>query len=301
MSSSSQTRKNTTTASPTLDPLLEPRGFANSTYSEGIASCSLTNHPARLIQLGSLFGSGRLELSDSSHRAIRKQIRRHMSLKHPLLQKSSADIAMKISGSGSGFLGAHLRCNDDYFPDTAMERSRMLWWKLVHGSLGLSMERTHQLEVASGFTGNSARSRQLERYIARSPLDYRPLISDVQQVRCKGEVHTKPDLERLNVPLFIATDSKDPYTDAHLRLFRQTFPCLFFLSDFPQEVELIAGIGNPVSGMKIGEMLVPFLDAMVIARVARVVGTLHNTFSWYVQDVLWRVSHELDIDERGGG
>ena len=189
---------------------------------------------------------------------------------------------MKISGSGSGFLGAHLRCNDDYFPDTAMERSRILWWKLVHGSLGLSMERTHQLEVASGFTGNSARSRQFERYIARSPLDYRPLISDVQQARCKGEVHTKPALERLNVPLFIATDSKDPYTDAHLRSFRQTFPCLFFLSDFPQEVELIAGIGNPVSGMKIGEMLVPFLDAMVIARVARVVGTLHNTFSWYV-------------------
>ena len=290
-----------------LDPSLEPRGFINSTYSEDITLSSLTNHPARLIQLGSLFGSGRLKLSDPSHKAIRKQIRQHMTLKHPLLQKSSADIASKISGSGSGFLGAHLRCNDDYFLDTAMEHSRMLWWKIVHRILGLSTERTRQLEVASGFTGNSSRSRRFERYISSSnsrvhfPLDYRPLISDVYQARCKGELHTEPDLERLNIPLFIATDSSDPYTDGHLGLFRQTFPCLFFLGDFPREVEPVVGIRDPVGGMEIGEMLVPFLDAMVIARAARVVGTPHSTFSWYVQDVLWRVNRGLDIEERSGG
>ena len=283
----------------------DPRTFTNATYSEDIALVSLANHPAELIQLGTLFGSRRLKLSNPAHKAIRKQIRRHMGLKHPLLQKSSADIAAKISSSG--FLGAHLRCNDGYFLETAADHSRMLWWKLVHGILGLSIERTRQLELGCSTTGNSSWRPPSERYISRSkspihlPFDYGTSTVGVDSTRnCKGELHTDPDLERLNFPLFIATDSKDPHTDKHLSLFRQTFPCVFFLGDFPQEVELIAGIRDPISGVGIGSMLLPFLDAMVVARAARVVGTPHSTFSWYVQDVLWRVNHGLDIEERSG-
>ena len=289
-----------------LDPLSDPRNFANLTYSEDISLSSLTNHPAKLVQLGSLFGSRRLRLSDPAHRTIRKQIRRHMMLKHPLLQKSSTDIVTKISASGSGFLGAHLRCNDGYFLETAMEHSRMLWWKLVHGILGLPVERTRRLELDSGVSAHSPWSHQFERYISRSkspihlPFDHDPSAGNIGQAKCRGDLHTD-DLERLNVPLFIATDSKDPYTDEHFVLFRKTFPCLFFLGDFPQDLEPISSIRDPISGVVIGDMLVPFLDAMVVARAARVVGTPHSTFSWYVQDVLWRVNHGLDIEERTDG
>ena len=53
-----------------------------------------------------------------------------------------------------------------------------------------------------------------------------------------------------------------------------------------------------MSGMEIGSMLAQFLDAMVVARAARVVGTPHSTFGWYVQDVLWRINHGFDIKER---
>jgi len=289
----------------TLDPS-DPRAFTNATYSEDIALNSLTNHPAKLIQLGSLFGSRRLKISDPAHKAMRKQIRRHMNLKHPHLQKSSADIVAKISGPS--FLGAHLRCNDGYFMETAMEHSRMLWWKLVHGILGLSVEQTRQLELDHSITTNGSWSLPFERYISPSrfpvhlPFNYDTLAIDVNStMKCKGELHTDPDLKRLNVPLFVATDSKDPHIDEHLSLFRRTFPCVFFLGDFPQEVEPIAGIRDPISGMEIGNVLVPFLDAMVVSRAARVVGTPHSTFSWYVQDVLWRVNHGLDIGERGAG
>ncbi|KAF9642284.1 hypothetical protein BDM02DRAFT_2362315 [Thelephora ganbajun] len=109
----------------------DPRTFTNATYLENITLSSLTNHPAKLIQLGSLFSSRRLKLSDPTHRAIRKQTQRHMSLKHPLLQKSSVDIVTKMKISvlvpGSGFLSAHLRDNDGHFLETAMEHSRMFW------------------------------------------------------------------------------------------------------------------------------------------------------------------------------
>jgi len=290
-----------------LDSSLDQRTFTNATYSEDIALSSLADHPAKLIQLESLFGSRRLELSDPTHKAVRKQIRRHMDLRHPLLHKSSVEIAAQISGSssGPGFLGAHLRCNDGYFLENAMEHSRMLWWKLVHGILGLSIGRTRQLELNCFITRNSSWSLPLGRFIAPSnspvhlPFDPRVLASDADSMRkCGGKLHTEPDLERLNSPLFIATDSKNPYSDEHLSLFRRTFPCIFFLGDFPQELEPIAGIRDPMSGMEIGSMLMPFLDAMVVARAARIVGTPHSTFSWYVQDVLWRINHGLDIKER---
>ena len=45
-----------------LDPSLDRRTFTNATYSEDITLSSLSDHPAKLIQLGSLFGSRRLEL-----------------------------------------------------------------------------------------------------------------------------------------------------------------------------------------------------------------------------------------------
>ena len=116
--------------------------------------------------------------------------------------------------------------------------------------------------------------------------------------KCKGKLHTNPDLEQLNVPLFIATDSEDPHTDEHLRLFRRAFPCIFFLGEFPHELRPIVSIRNPIGGEGSGGLLEPFLDTMVVSRVAWVVSMPHSTFSWYVQDVLWRLNHGLDIEEQ---
>jgi len=165
--------------------------------------------------------------------------------------------------------------------------------------------RTHS--PACSTIASSPGALPSERFISPSkppihlPLDYHNLTIGADSTSiCKGELHTDPDLERLNIPLYIATDSKDPHTNEHFSLFRQTFPCVFFLGDFPREVDQIAGIRDPISGVEIGNMLVPFLDAMVVARAARVVGTPHSTFSWYVQDVLWKMNHGLDIGERGG-
>ena len=173
-----------------LDPSLDQRTFTNATYSEDITLSSLADHPVKLIQLGSLFGSRRLELSDPTHKAIRKQIRRHMGLRYPLLRGSSVDIAAQISGHSSGYdlLGAHLRCNDGYFLENAMEHSRMFWWKIVHGILGLSIERTRQLELDCFITRNRSWSLPLERFIAPSnspvhfPFDPRVLGSDVDSM-----------------------------------------------------------------------------------------------------------------------
>ena len=237
-----------------------PRTSIDATYSEDIDLTTLADHPAKLVQLGSLFGSRRLKLSDPAHKATRKQIRRHMGLKHPLLQKSSANIATRVSSPGSDFIGAHLRCNDSYFLETAAEHSRMIWWKLVHGILGLSIERTRQLELGCSATMNSPRPLPSNRFISPSkspahlPLDYRSLIVGVDPMRkCKGELHTDPEVERLNVPLFIATDSKDPYTDKHLSLYSaKPFPAFLSLETFPKKWSKLPPFVIPSVGWRLG-------------------------------------------------
>ena len=61
-----------------------------------------------------------------------------MSSKHPPPQKLSADIATRISGSGSrsGFLGVHLRPNDGDFLETDMYHSRMICGSWLMGFWG---------------------------------------------------------------------------------------------------------------------------------------------------------------------
>ncbi|BGP52013.1 hypothetical protein JCM10450v2_007984 [Rhodotorula kratochvilovae] len=129
-------------------------------------------------------------------------------------------------------------------------------------------------------------------------------------LHCRRPLHdTKaaPHLAPLNVPLYIATDSRSPTTDAALAPFTHWFPCVFFLSDFaepsevndapvPELVDLVAakarddgGKGEWTSdwdGQAMAKYLYPFLEAEIAARAVAVVGTPSSTFSGYVRGIL---------------
>jgi GDP-fucose protein O-fucosyltransferase len=279
------------------------------TYLESVNTAFLLAHPARLIQLGSLFGSSRLKLSLEHTRAIRKDIRRHMVFTQPVLVDISSRIHDKLGGEyGNGYLGAHVRLNDLLYRRTAENNTRLIWWKLVHGILNLTLEETKSLEAKYAKYEAPSSPPILEPIsMSESGLlpPFSPANSSSLAVKpmkpCRGKLHTKQNLLPLNVPLFIATDAKDPIRHRHLSLFRHTFPCTFFLQDFHDQVETITGMRNPMDGFDLTEFLVPFLDAMVVSKARRVVGTRHSTFSWFVHDILWRRYYGLDIEERNGG
>lgn len=95
---------------------------------------------------------------------------------------------------------------------------------------------------------------------------------------CRSALHdalVAPHLAPLNTPLYIATDSRSPTTDAALRPFLRWFPCVFFLSDFEGLVdelgELVSAKGEGGGARWVSEWdeqpmaryLFPFLEAEV--------------------------------------
>lgn len=69
------------------------------------------------------------------------------------------------------------------------------------------------------------------RLAKRAPTGRRPRPLS-PALRCRGPLHTSPELQVLNMPLYIATDSRNPLGDRNIAPFFHHFPCAFLLDDF---------------------------------------------------------------------
>ncbi|PSS38139.1 hypothetical protein PHLCEN_2v46 [Hermanssonia centrifuga] len=268
-------------------------------YQQMIHLSTLAHRSERLIHLGTLFGSSRLHLRNPSNLLLRKAIRKKMADSNPLLDDIARSIALTI---GATYLGAHVRLGDGQFEENAERNVRLVWWKLVHGVLGYSVEQALDMErnFAPDYDTESMAPPELPMDIKSQDSAPKVQFSRVfSYLPCNGRRHTDEHLARLNIPLFISTDSLDRSEDPRLASLVQTFPCTFFLADFAEQIGVLDRLYNAYDGLALKPFLVPLLDAMVVARGTRVVGTEGSTFSCFIEDVLWRVYHKLDIISKG--
>ena len=113
-----------------------------------------------------------------------------------------------------------------HFPETTMEHSRVLWWKLaVQGILGLPIVRTRQLDLDYNMHRKQPLISPNERYTSssnrlpspstsiRPPCSYLCHRSGEEMQR--RESYT-PTLTWIGSLLIIATDSRGPHTDERL-------------------------------------------------------------------------------------
>lgn len=273
-------------------------------YLGAIAIDMLVAAPQRLIQLGTLFGSSRLRLRKAENRRVRGEVRRHMVLGNTVLTLAAERIGEALGGT---YVGAHVRVGDGRFQKGARENVRLVWWKLVRDILGVEMEMALGLErrvmdevVARGGDEDPP---EMPPDVAglRVPHPALPLLGDTFSPKrsCRHGLHTSPSLRRLNVPLFIATDAPDGLDDPLLAPLIHTFPCTYTLGSFESEMGHLEGLRNGYDGVRLVGYMAPIVDALVMGRAWGVVGTEGSTFSRYVVDVLWRVSHGWAIVERG--
>ncbi|KAH0589208.1 hypothetical protein H2248_004971 [Termitomyces sp. 'cryptogamus'] len=255
----------------------------NHKFSENIYISDLNASRKRLVHVGTLFGSSRLHLQDPSNVIIRSNIRGSMSFNNPLL----LDIANSIATSlGPLFIGVHLRLGDGEFKNNAEKHARRAWRQVLCSILSYTEEEASALE-----------NDFMDQLQYTSPYEREPSGVSRNALWCQHHLHTNASHLQLNIPIFISTDVdvNDPVFSG----FRKTFPCIFFLSDFPVETAALDEIRNPFDGVRMKQILLPFVDALVVGHAWRVVGTSNSTFSSFIQDVLWRKQHDLQIVQRG--
>ncbi|KAH9169189.1 hypothetical protein EDB89DRAFT_1854751 [Lactarius sanguifluus] len=274
-------------------------------YHTAYLIATLAASDARLIQLGSLFGSARLHLNDRGHRAARTAIRERMAFANPYLRRASLAAAHALGGPDA-FLAAHVRLANGPFLVVQAQTVRVAWYRLVACAL----------RGANASAGSSAEVHTLERRLVpanaglppprealRLDVDYVSPIappggSAMRASACVGkQQHEERALAALNVPLFVATDMEDAPALAPLRA---AFPCMVLMRDLVvPEVRALGRLVNAEDGVRLGPFLVPLLEAAIAAQAWAVVGTEGSTFSSYVEDLLWQREHGREIVQRG--
>ncbi|KAF8466811.1 hypothetical protein DFH94DRAFT_676235 [Russula ochroleuca] len=283
---------------PALDMSAHPR------YQIAYPISTLATSSLPLIQLGSLFGSARLHLTERENVATRTGIRERMKFSNSHLRTAST-AAVDALGGQDAFLAAHVRLSNGPFRTLRERTVRSIWYRLVACAL-------RSINASAGITEIYELEGLLVPANAVLPPPHEPLVDLVPprvaplegvmpgtlRFKCTGNPHEAPKLVPLNVPLFVATDVEDALALAPLRA---AFPCTILLRDLAEvpEVRMLDRLVSADDGVRLGPFLAPLLDAAIVARAWAVVGTEGSTFSRYVEDLLWRREHEHQIVERG--
>jgi hypothetical protein len=285
--------------SPARDTLAHPR------YLMAYPISTLAASKLPLIQLGSLFGSARLHLTDRGNVATRTAIRERMRFTNVHLRRAST-AAVNALGGQDAFLGAHVRVSNGPFNVLREQTVRSIWYRLVGCALrsvnaSAGIAEIHELESLLVPTNGVLPPPVQEPLVDSVPPTVVPLggvMPRLLQVRCTGKAHVEPKFVPLNVPLFVATDVEDALVLAPLRA---AFPCLILLRDLAEipEVQMLERLASADDGVHLGSFLAPLLDAAIVARGWAVVGTEGSTFSTYVEELLWQLEHERQMVERG--
>ncbi|KAG1837678.1 hypothetical protein C8R48DRAFT_751617 [Suillus tomentosus] len=269
-------------------------------YLYSIYIPTLAQAPERLVQIGTLFGSSRLRLRQNVSKSVRKDVRSGMAFTNPHLSPVADTIYEAL---GTVYIGAHLRVGDGQFEQRSTDNARTIWWKLVHLVCGLDLEETLALEQQLSPFDEDLDPPFIQPDVPSLRVPHPPLPplphTFKPKIRCRAPLHTSAPLQRLNAPLYIATDSPNPAADPLFSVYLQTFPCIFFLSDFTFRLTPLDALINPYDQVLLKGFLMPVLDAMVLARAREVVVTDGSTFGAFVKDVLWRRHWGFEIVQRG--
>lgn len=283
--------------------------LATSKYSRHIHLGDLLNQTQkyRLLHFGTLFGSGRLRLSDMSNAELQTTIREAMVLSNPLLERLSNQVTRQLGGKDS-YYALHLRLGDGVFAENAIANVQAILATALIGLFGATDKSLHtklpsDIPFSSHFDDRSPLLQVHRLENTRTP------VGEAQACSRHPNGRNNPFLQEL--PLYIATDT-DPRHPAFKPFFR-TFPCIYFLSSFKDAMETLKQVRTAFGTGNLGPYLIPLLDALVVGNSAGMIGTPNSTFrymrylclctvltssnlsSGYISGILWPVLHGLPV------
>ena len=250
---------------------------AASKYSRHIHLGDLLNQTQnhRLLHFGTLFGSGRLRLSDTLNVELQTTIREAMVLSNPLLDRLSNKVTNQMGGKDS-YYALHLRLGDGVFAENATANVQAILGTALIELFGttdkpLHMNLPSDIPFSSRFDDRSQLLQVHRLEISRAPVGKAKVCSSHPRGR------NYPFLQTL--PLYIATDV-DPIRHPAFKPFFRTFPCIYFLSSFKDPMRTLKQVRTPFGTGGLGPYLIPLLDALVVGNSAGMIGTPNSTFRY---------------------
>ncbi|KAG1720132.1 hypothetical protein EDB19DRAFT_1778789 [Suillus lakei] len=243
-------------------------------YLYSIYIPALAQAPERLVQIGTLFGSSRLRLRQGVSKSVRRDVRSGMVFTNADLSRVADTIYETLGGV---YIGAHLRVGDGQFEQRGADNARLVWWKLVHlETLALEQQlNPFDEDLDPPLIHPDVPSLRVPHPpLPPLPHTFKP------QIRCRAPLHTSLRLQKLNAPLYIATDSPNPTADPLFSIYTKTFPCIFFLSDFTSRLTPLDALINPYDQVPLKEFLIPAAREVVV--------TDGSTFGAFVKDIVQR-------------
>ena len=248
-----------------------------SKYSRHIHLGDLLNQTQdyRLLHFGTLFGSGRLRLSDTLNVELQTTIRESMVLSNPLLDRLSSKVMIQMGGKDS-YYALHLRLGDGVFAENATANVQAILGTALIELFGTTDKPFHmnlpaEIPFSSHFDDGSQLLQVHRLEIPRTPMGKAKACSRHPMGR------NNPFLQTL--PLYIATDV-DPIRHPAFKPFFRTFPCIYFLSSFEDPMKTLKQVRTPFGTRSLGPYLIPLLDALVVGNSAGMIGTPNSTFRY---------------------
>ncbi|KAI9258828.1 hypothetical protein BDA99DRAFT_440708 [Phascolomyces articulosus] len=274
----------------------------------------------RVLHFGSVFGTYRVLAQTPEHAELLRTFRSEMIFRNPILAETAARVVRQLGGVDQ-FVGLHIRVGDGLFKVRASIHVDDIYHKLVDAFTDLTVD---QVAYYEDYRHDQDRQEN-EDYEVRQLRKFKPINEDLNkpiQVDHPSNIQDMlgdvppPGLTRSCEPpspmdattkrfqktvIYIATDTPSPRTNPLLRKIFATFPCVFVLSDFNEELHDLKRIQVVEEKVKLESYLIPMVDAMIAAQGHSFFGTADSTFSSYIERQLHPVYTNRPVKVMGIG
>lgn len=252
----------------------------------------------KVIHFGSVFGTYRVLAQSQEHKELLLFIRENMIFTNPTLVDITNKIVNQLGGIGS-FVGIHLRVGDGLFKVRASINVDDIFHTLVNEYTDLTLKELQDVydvnHEQDRKENNDYEIRQLRDSHQQQQMTFEKPIhvqhpSDIRsKLDADGGVSKLPICQDKkndrfsSTTIFIATDCPDPRNHPLLRKIFDTFPCVFVLSDFKNDLTDLGKIQVIEEKVKLTSYLIPMVDAMIASQGHSFYGTNASTFSTYIE------------------
>lgn len=269
----------------------------------------------RVIHFGSVFGTYRVLAQSPENIELLKLIRQEMIFKNPTLLNTASQVVEQLGGVGQ-FIGLHLRVGDGLFKVRATITIDDVYHQLVNEYTDLTLEEVIQYEenkhqqdrkenteyeikqLRESHQLFSEQEQQDDQLTVQHPsaevLQSRLGASTLEKLRCQNLDGRNDRFAKTTI--FIATDCPNPRNHPLLRKIFKTFPCVFVLSDFKQNLQDLKKIQVVEEGVNLESYLIPMVDAIISSQGHLFFGTNSSTFSTYIERQLHPIYNNKPIE-----